>query len=184
MKSYIRLATTRQKILTWIKKNEYQIDNFISTLAEKSKNNFMYLYYVLLEIEHGLYKNLNIEEIPIGLEAYYEDHWRRMGMQSKPLPRTKIKTIYILAILKEPVMRDMICDFTGEDTLTIQEIIDEWTQFLRKDYIRGEICYSIYHDSFREFLYRKDIVRAARVKKEEINALIADNLWKELMQDG
>jgi len=58
----------------------------------------------------------------------------------------------------------------------VQEVLDEWEQFLRKEQVNDETYYSIYHSSFRDFLYRKDIVQAAGVTLQGINALIADNL--------
>jgi hypothetical protein len=71
----------------------------------------MYLRYVLTEIENGVYRDLSMETLPQGLQAYYEDHWRRMGMMDKQRKRTKIKIVYVLAELREPVSRQLIAEF-------------------------------------------------------------------------
>ncbi|MEQ8463409.1 hypothetical protein [Coleofasciculus sp. E1-EBD-02] len=140
----------------------------------------MYLRYVLEDIESGAYQDLNLANLPQGLQQYYYQHWQRMGMTAKPLPRTKIKIVYVLAEARKPVSSLLISQFAGEDALTVQEVLDEWDQFLREERIEGQTRYSIYHASFQDFLHRQDIVQAAGITIRDINTLIADNLAEEL----
>ena len=156
---------------------------FVEHLVRKSEGNFMYLRYVLPEIESGAYQDLALESIPVGLQSYYEDHWRRMGMTALPLPRAKIKIVYILVEIRRPVSRQLVSSLANEDDLTVQEVLDEWGQFLHKQIEDGQNRYSVYHLSFRDFLHRKDIVQAANVTIEGINAVIADALWQSLSND-
>ena len=181
--TYIRGATERQQLRAWIDAQGLTVEEFITQLANKSENNFMYLRYVLADIERCVYQNLSIDSLPQGLEAYYEKHWRDMGMTAKPLPRTKIKIVYVLAELREPVSRELIADFAREDAFTVQEVLDEWEQFLRHEQVDGETCYSVYHSSFCDFLVHKDIVQAAGVTLQGINALIANNLTQGVFGD-
>jgi hypothetical protein len=81
------------------------VEEFVTQLANKSENNFMYLKYVLPDIKNGKYKDLSIESLPQGLQAYYEDHWRRMGMTDKERKRTKSKIVYVIAELRQPMPR-------------------------------------------------------------------------------
>ena len=123
----------------------------------------MYLRYVLPEIGSGVYDDLEIGVLPKGLQGYYDDHWRRMGMLARPLPRMRIRIIYILAEVKQPVSRRLIARFATDhslpvDELAVQEVLDDWRQFLhvqRRDASR----FSLYHASFRDFLHRKDVVQ-------------------------
>jgi hypothetical protein len=138
---------------------------------------------VLLEIEEKAYKNVDIDSIPKGLKNYYEDHWRRMGMMEKPLPKTKIKIVYILCEVVKPVSRWLIADFGSEDELTVQGVLDEWSQFLHKCDVDGNLHFSLYHESFRDFLSRKDIVQAAGISLPEINKMIGEKLYNELYGD-
>jgi len=167
----------------WIDERGLMVEEFVTQLANKSENNFMYLRYILPDIANGKYQDLSIESLPQGLQDYYEDHWRRMGMFDKESKRTKIKIVYVLAELREPVSRELIAEFAGEDAFTVQEVLDEWQQFLHRDKFNGETLYSIYHSSFCDFLSRKDIVQAAGVTLQEINAQIADNLMQGMFGD-
>ena len=155
---------------------------FTDNIANKSENNFMYLRYVLLDIEKGLYKDLTLESFPQGLQGYYSFHWRRMGMTANPLPIEKIKIVYILGEVREPVSRRKICDLSGEDEYSVQQVLNEWKQFLH-ELMKQEKRYSIYHASFRDFLHQKDILETHPVTLPGIHQLIAENekkVWQKL----
>ena len=184
IQTYIRGEVNKSSQLqAWIDEKGLTVEEFVTQLGNKSENNFMYLKYVLPDIKNGKYKDLSIESLPQGLEAYYEDHWRRMGMTDKERKRTKIKIVYVLAELREPVSRELIGEFSGEDAFTVQEVLDEWEQFLHNDKVDGETRYSVYHLSFCDFLARKDIVQAAGMTLQGINALIANNLTQGVFGD-
>lgn len=185
IREYLRLAAKRDGILSWLNSSQTPQAALIDHLADKSQGNFMYLRYVLPEIEQGRY---DLDTLPVGLECYYEDHWRRMGMTAKPLPRAKIRIIYILCELRQPASRTLIHQFADDDeisvdVLTVQDVLDEWNQFLHEQYEAAGTRYSIYHNSFRDFLHRKDIVQAAGVSIKGINAVIADELLGDLFDD-
>ena len=181
VQTYIRRRASESALLQeWIASRGLAVEEFVRALSEKSDRNFMYLRYVLPAIEQGAYQDLCIENLPEGLEQYYYQHWENMGMTAKPLPRTKIKIVYVLAEARQPVSRQLISEFAGEDALTVQEVLEEWEQFLREQRVDGQTRYSIYHASFQDFLHHQDIVQAAGVTIQGINALIADNLSQEL----
>jgi hypothetical protein len=155
---------------------------FTDKIADKSENNFMYLRYVLLDIEKGFYKDLSLERFPQGLQGYYDFHWRLMGMTAIPLPDAKIKIVYILGEVKQPVSRQQICDFSGEDTRIVQTVLNEWEQFLH-EFKDNPKRYSVYHTSFRDFLHRKDILDKTGLTIPGINQLIVNSLTKGLFDN-
>jgi serine/threonine-protein kinase len=164
-------------------------EDFINKISDKSENNFMYLRFILPNIEKGKYKkDLTLEEFPQGLEGYYEFHWQRMGMTKKPLPIIKIKIIYLLTENYEPVSLGLLAKYASHSSskniskILIQDTLDEdeLSQFLHRQEIEEEICYRVYHSSFIDFLHRKDIVKAAGIEITEIHRSIADTLWEGL----
>jgi serine/threonine-protein kinase len=171
----------RQKIA---ERGENETD-FIDKITEKSENNFMYLVYVLLDIEEdeeGLYQDLSLEMFPQGLQGYYNFHFQRMGMYENPLPEAKIKLVYILGEIRQPVSDQKLCDFSGEDAPTVLLVLKKWKQFLHKEDKDNQKRYSVYHSSFRDFLHRQDILEKTGVALPGINQLIAkDQLskWKK-----
>jgi hypothetical protein len=159
--NYIRTRTQKSpQLRKWIDGQGVTVEDFVTQLGNKSENNFMYLRYAIADIENGKYSNLSIDSLPQGLMAYYQDHWRRMGMLDEPLPMHKVAIVYFLAEMREPVSRRLLAELSEEKSVKVQLVLDEWEQFLRETVVDGENRYSIYHQSFSDFLYRKDIVQA------------------------
>lgn len=181
VQEYLEMKTERKGVRHYIETQNLEKRKFIKQIMDKSEGNFMYLRYVLQELEDGYYEDLKFDSLPRGLENYYEDHWRRIGMTMSPIPKEKIKIIYILSEVREPISRHLLSAFSKEDKLTVQGVLEEWIQFLHMQQFGKEKQFSVYHDSFRNFLNRKDIVQAADITIEGINALISDNLWRDLV---
>lgn len=179
---YLQRKAGQPRIRSWI---DGQADlspaDFVHALAESSENNFMYLRYVVPGIAAGEYRDLTIDQLPRGLKAYYDDHWARMGMNQKPLPRLEITITYIMSEGQEPISRALLTGILthngfATDEFAVQAILDEWKPFLTCEDAEEGKRYGIYHASFRDFLSRKDIVQAAGVTIANINQLIAEYL--------
>jgi len=186
VKLYIDKRTSNSaSIQSWINRQNLQREQFVAAVAEKSQNNFMYLRYVLNDIDSGKYSDVNLQDLPRELEGYYEKHWARMEMavRDKELRRRKLKVIYLLTKTRKPVSCDILADFAEEDALDLQEVLDDWEQFLRRSSDTPP-DYSIYHASFQRFLHRKDVVQRAGVSLRDIETAISDNLWGDLYGDG
>ncbi|MEK0179142.1 ATP-binding protein [Microcoleus anatoxicus] len=185
VKVYIDKRTGNSaSIQSWINRQNLQREQFVAAVAEKSQNNFMYLRYVLNDIDSGKYSDVNLQDLPRELEGYYDKHWARMEMavKDKELRRRKLKVIYLLTKTRKPVCCDILADFAEEDALDVQEVLDDWEQFLRRS---GDSPpdYSIYHASFQRFLHRIDVVQKAGVSLRDIETAISDNLWEDLYGD-
>src|SRR4028118_106156 len=185
VKLYIDKRTSNSaSIQSWINRQNLQRDQFVAAVAQKSQNNFMYVRYVLNDIDSGKYSDVTLEDLPRELEGYYEKHWARMEMavKDKELRRRKLKVIYLLTKTRKPVSCDILADFAEEDALDLQEVLDDWEQFLRRNSDTPP-DYSIYHASFQRFLHRKDVVEEAGVALRDIERAISDNLWEDLYGD-
>jgi len=172
-----------EKLRQQINERQETIIVFTNKIVNKSENNFMYLRHVLRDIKNGLYKELTLESFPQGLQGYYSFHWRKMGMTADPLPHDKIKVVYILGEVKQPVSLQQICDFSGEDAPTVQTVLNKWDQFLHELFKDNSKRYSVYHTSFRDFLHRKDILEKTGLTIPGINQLIVNSLTKGLFDD-
>lgn len=177
---FIRDRAARATVSQWMEARHVTLADFTAVLTRNSEGNFMYLKYVLDDIEKGDYANLNLATLPQGLQKYYEQHWQRMGMTAKPLPRRKLKIIYLLSKTRKPVSCNLLADFAEEDPLDVQEVLDQWEQFLRVRPLNGDWGYSIYHKSFQDFLFNRRTVQQAGVSLPDIEQAIVDNLWEDL----
>lgn len=171
----------QQGLQEWIEKqiNQSKAD-FVKTISAKSENNFMYLRCVLPAIAEGFYNDKPLDELPVGLQGYYESHWRLMGMTHKPLPKNKIKIIYVMCALSSAASREVIAKYSKQSDLTVEEVLKGWAQFLQKQENYQPPRYRFYHESFRDFLQRQDIVEAAGVSLPGISAEITNNMTEGL----
>ncbi|MBD0309892.1 MAG: ATP-binding protein, partial [Microcoleus sp. T1-bin1] len=185
VKLYIDKRTSHSaSIQNWINRQNLQRDQFVAAVAQKSQNNFMYLRYVLNDIDSGKYSDVTLNDLPRELEGYYEKHWARMEMavKDKELRRRTLKAIYLLTKTRKPVSCDILADFAGEDALDLQAVLDDWEQFLGRNSDTPP-DYRINHASFQRFLHRKDVVQKAGVSLQDIETAISDNLWEDLYGD-
>jgi hypothetical protein len=162
-------------------------EGFVSHLVGKSQGNFMYLRYVLPEIESGAYKDRELEDLPEGLENYYEDHWRRMRFRDEEdWFAVQLPVLVALTAVREPVSINLIADFSKiTDPRRIRTILMEWDQFLytaqeKDDEGQSQKRFRLYHASFHDFIAAKDEVADERVHLKQAHAQIGEALLGEM----
>ncbi|WP_333074593.1 ATP-binding protein [Microcoleus sp. Pol1B3] len=178
---YIDKRTSHSaSIQSWINRQNLQREQFVAAVAEKSQYNFMYLRYVLNDIDSGKYSDVNLQDLPRELEGYYDKHWMQMmgRKEDDPLLEMRVKIIYVLSKAREAVSRGWIAKSVGETDFKVQQVLKKWESFLRQQQVDGEIRYSIYHNSFRDFLAKNETVQAAGIDVEKLNRQGMDNRLK------
>lgn len=181
---------SREGIQTFIRNQSLNDAAFVEEIVHLSEGNFMYLHYVLPEIEKGTYRDRKLAELPAGLRNYYEDHWVRMRVEDRAAWEDyKLPVLVALAIAKEPISMDLIADFSGVEKRThIRAALDEWAAFLQPaEFEEGgakEIRWRLYHDSFHDFIAAKDQVQDELVDLRAAHGKAADALWRALYPEG
>jgi hypothetical protein len=130
---------------------------------------FRRVYYVLPAIEQGRFVDETLDELPDGLMAYYQRHWRQMrdGNESK-FDSVYEPIVCILGVAQEPVTVEQIATWTKLRQGQVKEAIKLWHEFLEERLINNRHLYYIYHNSFQTFLREQvDLVR--------YNDMIADH---------
>ncbi|MEG4276159.1 NACHT domain-containing protein [Microcoleus sp. MON1_C1] len=183
IKEYIRFFINtdpdyKDGLRNWIQTHSIADTTFAEQVANKSENNFMYLRYVLPAIAKGDYDDLSLKQLPDGLLEYYQSHWVRMKMESKPGQLMEM-VLYILLEIATPIPCEMIAGIAKVDECDVKKVLeDEWVEYLKKQNLDGEICYTIYHASFLDFLKTKREMDSKRRIFQEVNQRIAEYLEK------
>lgn len=183
---YVEGQTPQTGIQAYIQRHGIDDELFIEHIVGKSQGNFIYLRMVLPEIESGAYTDLELNNLPAGLNSYYEDHWRRMRQQNElDWFDYKLPVIVALTVVKEPVSIDLIVDFAYiEDKRRIRAVLRDFDQFIFKTDVEYEDGtqrrYRWYHASFFEFIAAKEDIADERVDLVKANKKIADRLWSDL----
>ncbi|MEG4837356.1 AAA family ATPase [Microcoleus sp. B9-D4] len=181
IKEYIRYALNtdleyKDKLRNWIQSRSISETIFVEQLTNKSQDNFMYLRYVLPAIAKGDYKDLSLTQLPDGLQEYYQNHWVRMEIDAKPGQLMEI-VLYILLEIGTPIPCEMIAGIAEKGECHVAQILEnKWVEYLKKQEVDGEICYTIYHASFLDFLKTKREMDSNRRIFQEVNQRIAEYL--------
>ncbi|AKG20701.1 AAA family ATPase [Calothrix sp. 336/3] len=172
----------RDNLQKWIQERQISPDNFITEVATKSENNFMYLRYILPGIAGGYYNDLSLDKLPKGLEDYYQQHWVRMGMEKQP-KEIQVIILYIIVEWNTPPisLRDIV-EISGKDEYEVEEVLEEWREYLKVqslgDMGKEEKFYRVYHASFLDFLKAQRKLDGKRKLFEEVNGRIADYVYR------
>lgn len=181
VKEYIRLFIVDPEfengLRQWIEARNLSKEEFTDQLAQKSKNNFMYLRCVLSAIANGEYQDKTFQELPEDLQGYYQEHWQLMGMTNER-QRHKVEIIYILVELALPVSCQLISEIAEQDIYQVQEVLEDWIEFFSEEELKAQICYSIYHSSFVDFLHDTPTLENSRVALQEIYGRITKYLLR------
>jgi hypothetical protein len=162
----------------WLRRRGLTLERAVTELADRSENNFMYLHYVLAELTTGALGD-DAHPLPTGLQGYYRDHWRRMGMSVRPA-RTKLQVLYILSILNGPISVPVLADIIQTDPFEVRATIHEWREFLHAVPRDGETWYRLYHSSFQEFLHSREALRDAG-DLNRYRTMVADYFTRSLL---
>ncbi|WP_333253696.1 ATP-binding protein [Microcoleus sp. S13_C5] len=159
----------------WIQTRSITDTIFVEEVAKKSENNFMYLRYVLPAIAKGDYNDLSLKQLPDGLLEYYQSHWVGMEMEANPGQLMEY-VLYILLEIGTPIPCEMIAGIAKVDECDVGKVLDKWVEYLKKQNVEGEICYTIYHASFLDFLKTKREMDSNRRIFREVNQRITEYL--------
>lgn len=180
----------RQGIQVYIRNQGLDDTAFVDEIVRLSEGNFMYLHYVLPEIEKGTYKDRKFTELPAGLENYYEDNWSRIRENdTESWFDIKLPVLVALTIAKEPISMDLIAEFSGvRQRARIQAVLEEWAAFLQpieaQEEGEKETRWRLYHESFHDFIAEKDQVKERGVDLKAAHGKAADALWNALYPEG
>lgn len=180
---YVRRVAGRSPLHERVLDMGVGMDQFVETLARKSTGNFMYLRHVLPAIATGEYDSRELLKLPIGLQAYYHDHWARMGMLDDPLPHLKLRVLYVLSELIQPMSCDLIAMTVKGEPLQVQQVLTAWRPFLQTEFVDGQARFHLYHASFRDFLRQHEVLSAAGISLEEIRSDVGAELLRGLDDD-
>lgn len=155
-------AQNREDALNYIQQYLSNAPELCQQLATHSENNFMYLSQMLPVITKDLQPDDNLREfsllseVPSGLAAYYQNHWLRMRCDG--LSAVELSVLNVLVESKVGLSVSAISKIIDEDEYDVEKALDNWIEFLNIHKIDGEICYSFYHNRFREWLGKQSIL--------------------------
>ncbi|MBE1533158.1 phosphorylase family protein [Actinomadura algeriensis] len=180
MERFVRNSLTRPELAARIT-GASERERAVSSLLDRSELNFMYLVYVLRDIEYGRMRPDDLSSLPAGLTRYYERHLEQMLASGGAA--LSLRTIYALAAIREPIPASLLAGVVRVSELRVVRLLADWAQFLHISSAAGASTYGFYHQGFCDFLLRNDTIRAAGVDMAEISSMVGHRLIASLGLD-
>ncbi|MEU4477793.1 hypothetical protein AB0F68_06960, partial [Micromonospora sp. NPDC023966] len=152
LSEYLAVAATDDVLAARLDDHDMTPETFVETLAQRCGGVWIYLRYVLSELQLGLRALDDLGDLPAGLQDYYGRHiqaWRDLP----DFYEVRLPVLATLGALGEPMTVDVIAELSGvADPRAVQRLCDlEFRPFLTasSEFPRR---FAIYHASLRDFL--------------------------------
>jgi len=178
MRTYLEEETSRPQVVAALPASHQARGELIDALLASSRGVWIYLHYVIADVEHG-HGELDLAALPEGLWGYYEKWWRRWKTRNasewvdlyRPL-------LSALAVLQEDVPLGSLCELAGLNQALLPSaetlLDDSWRSFLTVQTVDGQRLYRLYHrslaDFFRGHVEDDDLLEDERDFAEELAA--------------
>jgi hypothetical protein len=103
-----------------------------------------------------------------------------MGM-NEVVQQQMVIVLLILVEVGTPIPCEMVAAISEQEEYEVRRILEEkWREFLQKQMVEEELCYSIYHASFLDFLKTKWELKPTRKLFQDVNQLIVDYIANKM----
>jgi hypothetical protein len=117
----------------------------------ENEDNFMYVQQVLTAFAEGFYDENDVNNFPLGLESYYQQHWEKM--QGDGFSDVAVNVLRVLTTGEmQPMSALAISKKIKVDVFDVMEVMEQWLEFLREFREGKEVKYQLYHHGFRLWL--------------------------------
>ena len=168
MECFLEQATTWPGVAHALHENGYTVEHLKSTLLGKCLGIWIYLHYIVHEIERGERSPLELEALPNGITEYYAHFWRRWRDEDE----TKWYEVYLpllttLAAAQEAISLERLLEWSDVNSpkLSIRRLLAErWRPYLATIEQGSHTRYRFYHATLQEFFdgqLKRDILTAA-----------------------
>ncbi|WKZ39299.1 MAG: AAA family ATPase [Anaerolineales bacterium] len=163
MQAYLSAVVKRPEVAGQIRSKEYSEEFFIQTLKEKSQGVWMYLHYIIKEIESGARAPLDLANLPTGLVGYYAEYWDtwrtgKRGKGEEAWDDLYAPLLTTVAAAQEAIPVDWLiqwADVNAKPREVIRLLTEHWRAFFTEKDKDGKKTYTPYHLSFKDFITGK-----------------------------
>jgi hypothetical protein len=167
MRRFLERAATWPGITQALEEGGDATEQFVTTLLEKCRGVWIYLHYVIHEIERGERSPLDLNALPDGMTQYYARYWQRWRDDDKWY-EVYLPLLTTLAAAQEALTLAQLCSLAGvtERQGLGRLLQEEWRPFLAVGDTEDGPSYRLYHASLREFLDgRTDLTRLVEAER-------------------
>jgi hypothetical protein len=156
VRRYLESATAWPGIFRILRQTNQTSSEFTASLLKKSEYLWIYLHYVLPEIEKSESTSLDLDALPNGLTQYYGRYWQKWrDSDAEQWYETYLPLLAVLAATTEAITAERLVAWSAVTLRPerIQRLLyEQWRPFLATEGERNCARYRLYHATLREFL--------------------------------
>jgi len=154
MHEFLRRAAVQPGVAEALAAGGYSSNRFVATLADKCRGVWIYLRYVVDEIERGDRSPLDLDNLPYGVWQYYAQFWNRWQDQHPDAwDAEHLPLLATLGAAQEPATLRLLCALAEiAPPSRLRRVLEEWWRPFLAVTDNEDNRYSVYHASLREFL--------------------------------
>jgi hypothetical protein len=159
MRLFLERAAAWPGVTQALRESGYSAEQFTTTLLEKCRGIWIYLHFVVHEIERGERSPLDLETLPDGMAQYYARYWKRWRDEDED----KWYAVYLpllstLAAVQEAVIAERLAEW-ADVKLPLPQVChllnERWRPFLARTGQGEDTRYRLYHATLHEFFEGK-----------------------------
>ncbi len=159
MRRFLERTAVWPGIAHALQSSDYTLDQFIATLLEKCRGVWIYLHYVVHEIERGERSPLDLDALPDGMTQYYACYWARWrDADEAQWCDVYLPLLATLAAEQETVTVERLAEWTNvklPEQMLRRLLNEKWRPFLVVAAQDEHDHYGFYHATLREFFEGK-----------------------------
>ena len=149
LREFITRVSDMPAVRAALSRSDYDRRHVIDALAEKSEGLWIYVHYLVEDLERGTLA-LDLDDLPVGLSRYYYDFWRRWQSSHEGAWRSEhLPLLATLAVVQSSLTLELLGAFAG--TNGEPEVPDRWLPFLAVDWA-AQPRYRLYHRSLADYV--------------------------------
>jgi hypothetical protein len=165
---YLQLVVRRPSIAHLLLEHNYEGTQFVDALRKRSDGSWVYIRYVVDEIERGTRPLTELDKLPQGLVEYYAQHWDswRNGARGEEIAQDKriakwgslyAPVLSTLAAAQAPLTLHQIQEWSKAQAgiHELRRLLEDWWgPFIdvHKNVLAEPETYRFFHRSLRDFL--------------------------------
>jgi tetratricopeptide (TPR) repeat protein/RNase adaptor protein for sRNA GlmZ degradation len=162
----------------------------IDQITQKAEGNFLYVRFLLDEIEQGKRSLTDLEELPEGLDGlYYESLARVVKLSKQDWHTTYAPLVGILSVARTSLTLSHLQVFTKQSESTLWQCLGDLREFLEalepQTTAAPETSYRLYHQSMMDFLRKRSFKLGKHTRHnpyylpaQESHQCIANHYWQ------
>lgn len=153
MRRFLKGAATWPGIDRALRERSYTTEQFTATLLDKCRGVWIYLHFMIHEIERRERSPLDLDALPDGMTQYYARYWRCWRDTDKWY-QTYLPLLTTMAAVQEAVTVEELVGWASV-TMCKEELhsllSEQWRPFIAPVCHAGQTRYRFYHKTLQEF---------------------------------